>query len=135
MGTVNSMSYGLLSVVPKDENGVEITDFEDHIIYDKNGSELKEWYALASYLHAPFYLRLNIISFFRIGFFPYRSRLISLTISTRISAIIAITSIAAAIIILKNLLGFLKLHIRIFFMIDFFQKHVQRSNPEPAVFV
>ena len=50
LGTVNSMSYGLLSVVPKDENGVEITDFEDHIIYDKNGSELKEWYALASYL-------------------------------------------------------------------------------------
>ncbi len=50
LGTVNSMSYGLLSVVPKDKNGVEITDFEDHIIYDKNGSELKEWYALASYL-------------------------------------------------------------------------------------
>lgn len=50
LGTVNSMSYGLLSVVPKDKDGETITDFEDHIIYDKNGSELKEWYALASYL-------------------------------------------------------------------------------------
>ena len=50
LGTVNSMSYGLLSVVPKDKDGETITDFEDHIIYDKNGSELKEWYALAGYL-------------------------------------------------------------------------------------
>ena len=41
-------------------------------------------------------------------------------------------SYAAYLLKLKSI--FL-LHIRIFFMIDFFQKHVQRSNPEPAVFV
>lgn len=52
LGTVNSMSYGLLSVAPKDKDGNEITDFEDHIIYRQNGSELKEWYALAGYLNS-----------------------------------------------------------------------------------
>lgn len=50
LGTVNSMSYGLLSVAPKDKDGNEITDYEEHIIYNRDGSELKEWYALASYL-------------------------------------------------------------------------------------
>lgn len=50
LGTVNSLSYGLLSVVPKDKNGNEITDYEAHIICRKDGSELKEWYALASYI-------------------------------------------------------------------------------------
>ncbi len=52
LGTVNSMSYGLLSVVPKDEDGNEITDYEEHIIYRQDGSELKEWYALAGYLES-----------------------------------------------------------------------------------
>ena len=50
LGTVNSLSYGLLSVVPKDKDGNEITDYEEHIICNKDGSELKEWYALASYI-------------------------------------------------------------------------------------
>ncbi|WP_425755169.1 bifunctional metallophosphatase/5'-nucleotidase [Ihubacter sp. rT4E-8] len=50
LGTVNSMSYGILSVVPKDKNGNEIEDYEAHIIYNEDGSELKEWYALAAYL-------------------------------------------------------------------------------------
>lgn len=50
LGTVNSMSYGLLSVVPKDENGKEIEDFEEQIIYNRDGSELKEWQALAAYI-------------------------------------------------------------------------------------
>ncbi len=50
LGTVNDLSYGLLSVVPKDADGAPITDFEDYIIYDQNGRELKEWYALAGYL-------------------------------------------------------------------------------------
>lgn len=50
LGTVNSISKGLLSVVPKDKDGNEVTDFEDQIIYDKNGNELKEWYALATYV-------------------------------------------------------------------------------------
>jgi len=52
LGTVNSMSYGLLSVVPKDKDGNEITDYEDHIICRADGSELKEWYALAGYLES-----------------------------------------------------------------------------------
>ncbi|MEE0741461.1 MAG: bifunctional UDP-sugar hydrolase/5'-nucleotidase [Emergencia sp.] len=50
LGTVNSMSYGLLSVVPKDQSGKEIINFEDHIIYNNDGSELKEWHALAAYI-------------------------------------------------------------------------------------
>lgn len=50
LGTVNSMSYGLLSVVPKDKDGNEITDFEAQIIHGKDGGELKEWHALASYI-------------------------------------------------------------------------------------
>ena len=50
LGTVNSMSHGLLSVVPKDKDGNEITDYEEHIIYNEDGSELKEWDALAGYL-------------------------------------------------------------------------------------
>ena len=50
LGTVNSKSYGLLSLVPKDAQGNPITDFEAHIIRDEQGSEVKEWAALASYL-------------------------------------------------------------------------------------
>ena len=50
LGTVNSKSYGLLSVTPKDKDGNEITNFEDFIIYNSNGTELKDWYALASYI-------------------------------------------------------------------------------------
>lgn len=50
LGMVNSMSYGLLSLVPKDADGNVIEDYEQHIIYRQDGSELKEWYALASYV-------------------------------------------------------------------------------------
>lgn len=52
LSLVNSMSKGLLSVVPKDRNGTPIENFEDHIIYDSEGNELKEWYALSSYIDA-----------------------------------------------------------------------------------
>ena len=41
---------GLLSLVPKDAQGQPITDFTKHVVYDKEGNELKEWYALAAYL-------------------------------------------------------------------------------------
>ncbi len=51
LGTVESKSFGLLSVVPKDKNGEPITDFEQHIIYT-GGIELKEWVALADYLQS-----------------------------------------------------------------------------------
>lgn len=50
LGSVKAQSFGLLSVEPKDKNGVPIEDFEAHIIYNADGTELKEWYALASYL-------------------------------------------------------------------------------------
>lgn len=50
LGTVKSKSMGLLSLEPKQANGAPVTDFADCILYDANGNELKEWYALAAYL-------------------------------------------------------------------------------------
>lgn len=52
LGAVEDSSMGLLKIVPKDKNGQAIEDFEQHIIHDQNGSEVKEWYALASYLES-----------------------------------------------------------------------------------
>lgn len=52
LGTVKGKSMGLLSLVPKDENGNEITDFSSRILRDQNGNEIKEWYALAAYLES-----------------------------------------------------------------------------------
>lgn len=51
LGTVNSKSYGILELTPKDAQGNVITDFEEHIIHDVDGSEVKEWEALASYVN------------------------------------------------------------------------------------
>lgn len=50
LGTVNGKSFGLLSLTPKDRNGNAITDFSTCIIKNFDGSELKEWKALADYL-------------------------------------------------------------------------------------
>lgn len=50
LGSVNAKSFGLLAVTPKDAQGNPITDFEAHIIHNPNGSEVKEWVALATYL-------------------------------------------------------------------------------------
>ena len=50
LGTVKDKSFGILSIVPKDENGQPVTDFSTRILRDKNGNEIKEWYALAAYL-------------------------------------------------------------------------------------
>lgn len=50
LGTVKSKSFGILSIVPKDENGEPIIDFSTRVLVDKNGNEIKEWYALAAYL-------------------------------------------------------------------------------------
>ncbi len=53
LGTVKEKkSLGLLSLEPKDENGVPITDFATRVLRDGNGSEIKEWYALAAYLQS-----------------------------------------------------------------------------------
>jgi hypothetical protein len=51
LSEVESQSFGILKVTPKDANGDPITDFEDHIVY--NGDmELKEWVALAQFLES-----------------------------------------------------------------------------------
>lgn len=49
LSIVKDESFGLLSLEPKDANGVPITDFEEHIVYSGD-KELKAWYALASYI-------------------------------------------------------------------------------------
>lgn len=50
LGTVKGKSFGLLELTPKDSDGNPITDFDKHIIKDKNGEEIKEWKALADYI-------------------------------------------------------------------------------------
>lgn len=50
LGTVKSKSMGLLSLEPKMADGSPVTDFNACILYDKEGNEIKEWYALAAYL-------------------------------------------------------------------------------------
>lgn len=50
LGTVKEKSMGLLSLEPKMADGSPVTDFNDRILYDKDGNEIKEWYALAAYL-------------------------------------------------------------------------------------
>lgn len=52
LGSVEDASMGLLKITPKDKDGNPVKDFEKHIIYDRNGAEVKEWYALASYLES-----------------------------------------------------------------------------------
>ena len=52
LSTVKSKSFGLLSLEPKMADGTPVTDFEACILRDENGSEIKEWYALAAYLQS-----------------------------------------------------------------------------------
>ena len=49
IGSMKSASKGLLSFVPKDKNGKAIRDINSGIITGKDG-ELKQWYAIASYI-------------------------------------------------------------------------------------
>ncbi len=49
LSVVEEKSLGLLSIIPKDENGRKIESLESRIIY-KDSSELKEWYAVAEYI-------------------------------------------------------------------------------------
>ena len=50
LGTVEGLSHGLLAITPRDKDGNPIEDYEKHIVHNQKGDELKEWYALASYL-------------------------------------------------------------------------------------
>ncbi|MBQ1736361.1 MAG: 5'-nucleotidase C-terminal domain-containing protein [Lachnospiraceae bacterium] len=49
LGAVTDLSKGLLTVVPKDKNGVPISDMKEHIIMT-DGRELKAWEAVAQYV-------------------------------------------------------------------------------------
>ena len=52
LGTVESSSYGLLTITPRDKNGDPIPTEEifDHVVRDEKGVAVKEWYAISAYL-------------------------------------------------------------------------------------
>lgn len=52
LSAVKGKSFGILSIVPKDEDGNPVVDWERQIIHTATGAEVKEWYALTSYLQA-----------------------------------------------------------------------------------
>ncbi len=54
LGAVEDTSFGLLSVTARDENGnpIDMDRLEDYIVHDQEGSEVKEWYAIAAYLQS-----------------------------------------------------------------------------------
>ncbi len=49
LGSVTDMSYGLLSIIPKNADGTPITDYSDAIV-TTGGRELKAWVAIAEYM-------------------------------------------------------------------------------------
>ena len=50
LGNVTNMSYGLLSIVPKFADGTPIENYEDAVLKDAEGNELKAWTAIANYM-------------------------------------------------------------------------------------
>ncbi len=52
LGAVESTSFGLISITPRDSEGnpIAVEDLVDHVVKDKDGNPLKEWYAISSYL-------------------------------------------------------------------------------------
>jgi len=50
LGSVNDKSFGILSVTPRDKDGNIVENLDDCIIHKADGTELKEWAALAEYL-------------------------------------------------------------------------------------
>lgn len=52
LGSVEETSMGLLSIVPRDSEGVplDLTRLADYVIRDEQGIAVKEWFAIASYL-------------------------------------------------------------------------------------
>ncbi len=51
LSAVTDASHGILSIVPKYEDGTPIEDFED-VIITENGKELKAWEAIAGYMES-----------------------------------------------------------------------------------
>lgn len=52
LGAVNDQSFGILKITPRDAQGEPITDLEQYIVHRPDGTELKEWYAIADYLQS-----------------------------------------------------------------------------------
>ena len=54
LGSVKEKSFGLLSVIPRTADGtpIDLTRLTDYIVHNDDGSELKEWYAIATYLQS-----------------------------------------------------------------------------------
>lgn len=50
LGNVTNMSYGLLSIIPKYADGTTIERYEDAVLKDAQGNELKAWTAIANYM-------------------------------------------------------------------------------------
>ena len=50
LGNVTKMSYGLLSIIPKFADGTVIERYEDAVLKDADGNELKAWTAIANYM-------------------------------------------------------------------------------------
>lgn len=50
LALISKESRGLVRFILKDRKGIAIENLEDEIIYQEDGRELKEWYALAYYL-------------------------------------------------------------------------------------
>ena len=50
LGAVNSKSFGILSITPRHADGTPVTDLDACIVHNPDGTELKEWFALADYL-------------------------------------------------------------------------------------
>ncbi|MBQ2676278.1 MAG: bifunctional metallophosphatase/5'-nucleotidase [Clostridia bacterium] len=52
LGAVKSTSMGLLEITPRDKDGnpIEVADLKNYVVKDENGTPLKEWYAISSYL-------------------------------------------------------------------------------------
>ena len=52
LGSVESTSRGLLTITPRDADGnpIEVADLGNYVVRDENGTPVKEWYAIASYL-------------------------------------------------------------------------------------
>ena len=52
LGSVESTSFGLLTITPRDASGkpIAMEDLKNYVVHDENGNPLKEWYAITSYM-------------------------------------------------------------------------------------
>ncbi|MDR0668262.1 MAG: bifunctional metallophosphatase/5'-nucleotidase [Prevotellaceae bacterium] len=52
LGAIRRLTYGLLSLQPKDAQGQPVDDYQQQVLTLPNGQEYKEWIALSDYLRA-----------------------------------------------------------------------------------